>query len=173
MKKIICISGKQYSGKDTLAKIILNNFKDFRRMAIGDAIKLEYGKINNLTYEEIDSNKGIYRTGLIELGNKGRAINPDYWLNKLIEVDFNIVVPDVRLIHEAEIFKNAGAFLIRIEASYDARKKRGTITNNNDITETELDLYDGFNYVIQNEFDYETLEKNAVDLMDKLKQKFI
>ena len=173
MKKIICISGKQYSGKDTLAKIILNNFKDFRRMAIGDAIKLEYGKINNLTYEEIDSNKGIYRNGLIELGNKGRAINPDYWLNKLIEVDFNIVVPDVRLIHEAEIFKNAGAFLIRIEASYDARKKRGTITNNNDITETELDLYDGFNYVIQNEFDYETLEKNAVDLMDKLKQKFI
>ena len=36
MKSIVCISGKQYSGKDTLAKVLLKYLPDFKRMAIGD-----------------------------------------------------------------------------------------------------------------------------------------
>ena len=43
--KIIIFSGKQYSGKDTLAKIRLANMKDYKRCAMGDIIKLEYGTI--------------------------------------------------------------------------------------------------------------------------------
>ena len=164
MKNIICLSGKQYSGKDTVAKLLLETFSDFRRVAIGDAIKIEFGRLNNLTYEEIDSNKGIYRTGLIELGNKGRNIHPDYWLNKVIEMKENIIVPDVRLLHEAEVFKNAGAFLIRVEASFEARSKRGTITNANDDTECQLDNYDGFDYVISNEGDFEKLKEEMPKL---------
>ena len=63
--KIIIFSGKQYSGKDTAAKILLDVMKDFRRCAMGDIIKIEYGKIHNLTYEEIEANKSQYRQGLI------------------------------------------------------------------------------------------------------------
>ena len=47
--KIIIFSGKQYSGKDTLAKIMLEKMPNFRRCAMGDIIKLEYGKSHNLT----------------------------------------------------------------------------------------------------------------------------
>ena len=47
--RIIIFSGKQYSGKDTLAKILLENMPDFHRCAMGDIIKLEYGRKNNLT----------------------------------------------------------------------------------------------------------------------------
>lgn len=172
MKNIICLSGKQYSGKDTLAKVIMQALPTFKRVAIGDAIKIEYGKLNNLTYDEIDKNKGIYRTGLIELGNKGRNIHPDFWLNKIIELDYDVIVPDVRLIHEAEVFKNAGAYLIRVEASYEARSKRGVITNADDITECELDDYKGFDYKISNESDEQTLYNNAVMLIKSLKDKF-
>ena len=67
--KIIIFSGKQYSGKDTLAKILLANMKDYKRCAMGDIIKLEYGKQKGLTYEEIEKNKPIYRQDLIDLGN--------------------------------------------------------------------------------------------------------
>ena len=42
--KIIIFSGKQYSGKDTAAKIMLENMPDFHRCAMGDIIKIEYGK---------------------------------------------------------------------------------------------------------------------------------
>ena len=60
MNKIIIISGKQYSGKDTLAKILLEELSDFKRIGIGDAIKIEYGKMKNLTFEEIEKNKHLF-----------------------------------------------------------------------------------------------------------------
>ena len=41
MNKIIVISGKQYSGKDTFAKILLQKLDGFKRVGIGDAIKLK------------------------------------------------------------------------------------------------------------------------------------
>ena len=173
MKKLICLSGKQYSGKDTVAKIILEKFPDFVRIGIGDAIKIEYGKIHNLTYEEIEANKGKYRTGLIELGNKGRSIDPDFWLKKIIETDLNIVVTDVRLLHEAEVFKSAGAFLIRVEASHETRSKRGVITNAGDRTEVELDNYAKFDYIIDNNSTYDELLAKSEPLIEKLKIAFL
>ena len=45
--KIIIFSGKQYSGKDTAAKIMLEQLTNHRRCAMGDIIKLEYGRKNN------------------------------------------------------------------------------------------------------------------------------
>ena len=55
--KIIILSGKQYSGKDTAAKILLQNLTDFKRIGLGDAIKIEYGEQKGLTFEEIEKNK--------------------------------------------------------------------------------------------------------------------
>ena len=40
-EKIIIFSGKQYSGKDTVAKVLLQNMTDYKRCAMGDIIKLE------------------------------------------------------------------------------------------------------------------------------------
>ena len=39
--KIIIFSGKQYSGKDTAAKILMEAMPDFKRCAMGDIIKIE------------------------------------------------------------------------------------------------------------------------------------
>ena len=75
---IIIFSGKQYSGKDTAAKILMEAMPDFRRCAMGDIIKMEYAKEHNITVEEIEANKPKYRQGLIDLGNWGRLQNPDY-----------------------------------------------------------------------------------------------
>ena len=55
MKKIIVISGKQYSGKDTLAKLLLQYLDGFTRVGIGDAIKIEYGKQKGLSFDEIEN----------------------------------------------------------------------------------------------------------------------
>ena len=52
--KIIIFSGKQYSGKDTAGKILIDAMPSFKRCAMGDIIKLEYGRLNNLSFEEID-----------------------------------------------------------------------------------------------------------------------
>lgn len=167
--KIIIFSGKQYSGKDTVAKIMLEQMSEYKRFAMGDVIKLEYGKQKGLTYEEIEKNKPIYRQDLIDLGNWGRTQDPDYWLKKIISQSGNIIVTDVRVPHEYEIFKAADAIAIRVEASRETRASRGELVGENDITEVGLDNIKDWNFVIENNSDYETLKERTFELIEKLK----
>lgn len=167
--KIIIFSGKQYSGKDTLAKILLENMPEYHRCAMGDIIKLEYGRQHNLTYEEIEKNKAQYRQGLIDLGNWGRSQSDDYWLKKIIAEDGNIMVTDVRVPFEYKTFKNAGAIAIRVECPREIRAQRGELIGENDITETGLDNITDWDYIIKNDSDYETLKEKAYKLIEDLK----
>ena len=160
MSNIIVISGKQYSGKDTLAKILLEKLPDFKRVGIGDAIKIEYGKRKNLTFDEIESQKHLYRSDLIDLGNWGRAQDNDFWLKHLAKMD-NIIVPDVRVEHELNFFKSKGAFLVRVESSIENRAKRGVLINADDNTEVALDKYTNWNIIVHNNSDYIALIKKA------------
>lgn len=169
-EKIIIFSGKQYSGKDTVAKIMLAEMKDYKRCAMGDIIKLTYGEQKGLTYEEIEKNKPLYRQDLINLGNWGRSQDPDYWLKKIIEQDRNIIVTDVRVPHEYEVFKNAGAITIRVEASRETRASRGELVGENDITEVGLDNIKDWDYVIENNSDYETLKEKVYAIIQKIKE---
>lgn len=169
--KIIIFSGKQYSGKDTVAKILLENMKDYRRCAMGDIIKLEYGKQKDLTYEEIEKNKPIYRQDLIDLGNWGRSQDPDYWLKKIVSQDGKIIVTDVRVPHEYEVFKAAGAVTVRVEASRETRVKRGQLIGETDITEVGLDDIKDWDYVIENNSSYEELNEKTMNLIRKLEGK--
>lgn len=167
-EKIIIFSGKQYSGKDTVAKFLLERMPDYKRFAMGDVIKYEYGLQNDLTYEEIERNKPIYRQDLIDLGNWGRSQDPDYWLKKIISQEGKIIVTDVRVPHEYEVFKAAGAIAIRVEASRATRALRGELVGESDITEVGLDNVKDWDYVIENNSDYQTLKARALELVDKL-----
>ena len=168
-EKIIIFSGKQYSGKDTAAKILMEELQDYKRCAMGDIIKLEYGKLHNLTYEEIENNKTQYRQGLIDLGNWGRSQSPDYWLEKIISQEGKIVVTDVRIKHEYNIFKNAGAITIRVEADRDIREQRGgKLIGEDDVTEVDLDNIQDWDFVIDNNKDYETLKINVLKIISQL-----
>ena len=167
--KIIIFSGKQYSGKDTAAKILMSKMPYFKRCAMGDIIKIEYGKLNNLSYEEIEANKPKYRQGLIDLGNWGRKQSPDYWLEKIIAQEGNIVVTDVRIKHEYEVFKKAGAISIRVEADRALREFRGgKLIGENDVTEVDLDDIQDWDYILDNNKDYETLEKNVLKIVEQI-----
>ena len=169
-KRIITFSGKQYSGKDTAAKILMEAMPDFRRCAMGDIIKIEYGKINGISFEEIEANKPKYRQGLIDLGNWGRSQSPDYWLQKIIEQEGNIVVTDVRIKHEYETFKNAGAIAIRVEATRELRELRGgKLIGEDDVTEVDLDNIQDWDYLIDNNKDYETLKNKVLAIVEELR----
>ena len=167
---IIIFSGKQYSGKDTAAKILMEAMPNFKRCAMGDIIKIEYAKQHNLTYEEIEANKADYREGLIELGNWGRKQSPDYWLKKIIAQKGDIVVTDVRIKHEYEVFKKAGAISIRVNATREIRETRGgKLIGENDVTEVDLDNIQDWNFQLDNNTDYETLRKNVLKIVEKLR----
>lgn len=171
LKKIIIFSGKQFSGKDTVAKIILEKFKSFKRIGIADAIKMRYSIQTGLSIEEIENNKSLYRQDLINLGNWGRAQNPDYWLNSIIEYDGNTIVTDIRVKHELDLFKSYGAFTVRVEASKEARSKRGVLTSSDDDTETQLDNITDWDYIIENNGSYEELKLKTEKLTNAIKDK--
>ena len=167
--RIIIFSGKQYSGKDTAARILMEEMPSFKRCAMGDVIKLEYGKLNNLSYEEIEADKPKYRQGLIDLGNWGREQSKDYWLEKIIAQEGNIVVTDVRIKHEYELFKSAGAISIRIEADRELREARGgKLIGEDDVTEVDLDYIQDWDYIIDNNKDYETLKRNVLKIVQEI-----
>ena len=169
-EQIITFSGKQYSGKDTAAKILIDAMPEFRRCAMGDIIKLEYAKMHGISYEEIEKNKSQYRQGLIDLGNWGRSQSPDYWLQKIINQEGKIVVTDVRIMHEYEVFKSAGAISIRIEADRYIRETRGgKLVGEDDITEVDLDNIQDWDFLIDNNTDYETLKKNVLQMVEKIR----
>lgn len=169
--KIIIFSGKQYAGKDTAAKILLDSMPEFRRCAMGDIIKLTYGKEKGLTYDEIEKNKAKYRADLITLGNWGRSQSPDYWLQKIVEQEGNIVVTDVRIPHEYDVFKKAGAISIRIEATRDVRASRGQLIGEDDITEVGLDNITDWDYIIENNLSYEQLKSNVLTIISDIKKR--
>ena len=166
---IIIFSGKQYAGKDTAAKIMLDKMPNYRRCAMGDIIKLTYGAQKGLTYDEIEKNKAKYRSDLIVLGNWGREQDPDYWLKKIIKQKGNIIVTDVRVPHEYEVFKNAGAMTIRVEATRETRAKRGQLVGENDITEVGLDNEKNWDYIIDNNSTYEYLKSQVEKIVDEIK----
>lgn len=166
---IIIFSGKQYAGKDTAAKIMLDKMQNYRRCAMGDIIKLTYGAQKGLTYDEIEKNKAKYRSDLIVLGNWGREQDPDYWLKKIIKQKGNIIVTDVRVPHEYEVFKNAGAITIRVEATRETRAKRGQLVGENDITEVGLDNEKNWDYIIDNNSTYEYLKTQVEKIIDEIK----
>ena len=172
-EKIIIFSGKQYSGKDTVAKVLLEQMPDYRRFAMGDVIKLEYGQQKGLTYEEIEKNKPIYRQDLIDLGNWGRSQDSDYWLKKIISQPGKIIVTDVRVPHEYDVFKAAGAIAIRVEASREVRASRGELIGEGDVTEVGLDHIKDWDFVIENNSDYESLKSKALELVEKFKEQLV
>ncbi len=168
LDKIILFSGKQFSGKDTVAKIMLEKMPDYRRCAIADMIKDTFGKQHGLTYEEIESNKAHYRPELLKLGNWGRALDPDFWLKQVLKQSGNVMVTDVRLKHEYEVLKAAGAKSIRVEAPREMRAQRGRIVGEYDKTETDLDDIKDWDFVINNNSTYEDLEKKVGKVIDIL-----
>ena len=85
-------------------------------------------------------------------------------------MDEDIIVPDLRLEHELDVFKENNAYMIRVETSLDVRKTRGIITNENDLTEIALDGYAGWNYKIDNSYDFETLKTNVKPLIKEIKE---
>ena len=170
-KKIIILSGKQFCGKDTVAKILLDELKDlnFKRIGLGDAIKLEYGEKHDLTFEEIEKNKPQYRPDLIALGDFRRSEDKDYWIKKVIALEGNIIVPDVRVNRELEYFRAANAFKIRVECDRKNRALRGELKSEDDLTETDLDDVTDWDYVITNNSAYENLQTEVIQLARKIR----
>lgn len=167
-KTWIALAGKQYAGKDTVADILVKLLPGYHKYPIARAIKEEFGRLYNLSPQAIEANKAVYRVGLITLGQRRRVQNPNYWLERILELQGPAIISDMRLRYEFECLKARGAVMIRVEAERDNRGERGTLTNETDATECELDHETRWDAVIVNNGSKEDLEAQVTAVLTRL-----
>lgn len=117
-------------------------------------------KGKSMTFDWLDGMTG--REFLQKLGTAVRnEVHPDFWTRALFikeKNNQNLIIPDVRFPNEAQIIKDHGGILIRIE-----RPGAGA---GNHISETALDDYKGWDIVIDNVGTLEDLYKQVQFLMN-------
>ncbi len=168
MRDLVAVSGKQLAGKDTFCHFLLQALPDFRQVPIARAIKSEFCALYGLTPGEIEDNKALYRPGLIALGQRRREQDQDYWLNHLLQQPGAKIVSDMRLLREYQILRLRGAFCIRLEANPATRAKRGTLVQESDPTECELDHITDWHALLQNDGTLETLHQQAKAIANQI-----
>ena len=163
--KVILISGKAGSGKDEVAKLL--------KMYLGNAVITKLAKYIKLFAAEMTDWDGKEddkpRTFLQEMGDNLRLLDKNFLTKRMVEdlklyekfYDY-VIISDVRLVNEIEYIKAnyLNVVTIRVNAKDSTRKL--TDTEKEHITETELDNYNNFDYVIENDF--------KDDLKDEVKE---
>ena len=109
------------------------------------------------------------------MGDKLRAIDENFLTNRMLE-DFKVyesnfdyvIVSDVRLVHELEYIKNNSKYDVKtMRVNANNSSKYLTLEQKSHHTETELDNYDKFDYIIENGFD-DTLEEKVKEVIERM-----
>lgn len=151
--KIFVLSGKAKSGKNTVANIINEYYKDkCIQISFAHYLKEYVKNISNWDGSEDDKPRDLLQSiGIDLIKNK---INPNLLIDRICDdikvysyfFDY-IIITDARLVDEVEMLKNNfECVTIRIT---NLKENNLTIDQQNHITETDLDNYK-FDYVIEN-----------------------
>ena len=156
--KLFILSGKARSGKDTVANIIKDYYKDKDTIIIsfGHYIKDYAKRVSNWDGDETTKPRALLQNIGIELiKNK---IDNKLFINRILE-DIEvfsyfydiIIIDDVRLIDEIESLKEIFKNSISIRINRDNFDNGLTEVEKKHITETDLDNYNNFDYKLDND----------------------
>lgn len=168
MRDLIAISGKQFSGKDLLADLLVEALPRYKKTPIAKGIKTEFAALYNLTPHEVENQKAMYRPALIAIGQRRREQDPNYWLKQVINISGPKIISDIRLKQEYDYFKTMGALMIRLDADRQIRKQRGTLVAEDDPTECELDDIQDWDMILTNNDSLDVLRQQVHELISRL-----
>jgi len=158
----IAISGKARAGKSTLADMLVQKLgAPWHVESLSDAVLEEFAKEKwqveyaehglDALLERINANKEAFRPELIELGQRRRTAEPDYWIHRL-PCNPNAIIPNCRFSNEYNYFKGKGFYMVRVDTSPEIREARGC-PDLDDPSETGLDSVKAWNwdFIVQND----------------------
>ena len=168
--KVFIISGKARSGKGTVAKIIEDYYKEKKCITISFAYYLkDYAK--RITgwdgSENTKPRELLQQLGIELIKNK---IDNKLLINRILQ-DIEvfsyfydiIIISDARLVDEVESIKTvySDSISIRVNRNEDNNL---TLSEKNHITETGLNDYNNFDYIINND-DYNKLVNEVENIL--------
>lgn len=177
MEKIILIAGKARSGKDTtgsaLKKYFENKGKRVVTLAFGFYIKEYVKNISGWKGAEEDKPRKL----LQEVGTDivRNTINEDFFVNRIID-DIKVysrffdivIIDDARFENEITKVKEAFNNVVTIKIERDNFVSELTIAEKNHASETSLDNYKDFDYIIKNNEGLKELKEKVIEIGDEL-----
>ncbi len=156
--RIFLIAGKAGSGKGEVAKII----KEYYIYKLEKCIITEYSKSLKNFAKELTDWDGLASTKprgyLQELGDKIRNLEHDFFVKRMLEdlkiyeslVD-NVVISDVRFPNEIDEIKLNYDHVYAIYVENQFSQSPLTLEEQSHITETALETYQDFDYILAND----------------------
>ena len=179
-RNIICIGYKQRRGKDTLARMLKEQLPDYKIVPLAQAIKQDYlDVVNAMIGTEIgidqlnlmkNTNPQVRKT-LIEIGNRKRKQDLHYWVKRVLDVPGNLIIPDLRYQHEMDALLNSGAnvYFVNVVCSREMAAERGTLSNEDDASEVELDRVKEWDFIVVNTGSLQELYQHAEMIADHVR----
>ena len=156
--RIFLIAGKAGSGKNEVAKII----KEYYIYKLEDCAITSYSKYIKNFAKELTDWDGIESTKprdfMQTMGDKIRSVDPEYFTNHMIkdieiykEYVKNLVICDVRMPNEIEDIKENYDNVYSIYVENQFSQSNLTVEQQSHITETALEDYNEFDYILAND----------------------
>lgn len=167
--KIFILSGKARSGKNEIAKIIEKYYETDKVISIsfGYYIKDYAKRVSDWDGSEKTKPRELLQQLGIELVKN--KIDDKLFINRILE-DIEIfsyfydiiVITDARLVDEIEILKEKYPNSISVRVIRNNYDNKLTKDQKEHLTETNLDEFSNFDYIIENDNDLENKIKNIL-----------
>ena len=182
MVHLIGLSGRRGSGKDTVARLLLQLQPEriWQIRSFGDSIKSVCAALTGEDVAPYYTQKGkaqvvptFHRTRgemLQQVGQALRVWEPLVWVDAFfagLPPDAFVLVPDVRYPNEANPIRQRGGLMLRVEG--DPLHQRGDGTrDDNHPSETAMDAYPHFATTVRNNGSREDLTQQVRELLKLL-----
>lgn len=178
---IILIAGKARSGKNTVSKILESEFiKEKKEVIISPYTKYLKEYIHNITDWNIEDEDNKPRDLLQKLSSeliKEKLGLENIFINRQIE-DIKIysyfkdviIINDVRFPKEIDTIKNIFTNVVSIQVKRSNYISGLTKEQLQDVTETSLDNYNNFDYIIEND-NIELLKEDTINIFKSLQKR--
>jgi len=173
--KVLAITGKARSGKDTVANCVQAAFHDVFKLSLGDAIR----QVRDVIYGPTDDKD---RPALVMIGQNLRKGDPNVWIKAWLRqaIDLiklgslrKIVCADVRQPNEFSFFASLGALIVKMEADEELRIKKIKEVDGERATDPKLLNDETESYVDTFETGITLFNDYTVDFADEIYNKLI
>jgi len=178
--KLIGLSGKKQSGKDSIYRIAADSLRSrVGRVGFADAVKHEVSEVTGFRRDFIEKHKSEFRTLLQVWGTEFRRhfFGNDYWIEKMETVIENskehydyMFITDVRFSNEAEFIKSHNGLLVKVERRLDTYQniQDAIASVDSHASENDMNDYSNYDYVLNNNGTEKELQDSVKSMLETL-----